>query len=64
VRDGLLHGELDLPLWRGRTLDAIGDLESDADPPAARAAWTAAFELFRRIGAPEAAALESKLCLL
>ena len=53
--------ELDLPLWRGRTLEAIGDLEADADPPAARAAWTAALELFRGIGAPEAVAVEARL---
>jgi tetratricopeptide (TPR) repeat protein len=47
--------ELDLPLWRGRTLEAIGDL--DGDP----AAWAAALELYRRVAAPEAAALEAKL---
>jgi hypothetical protein len=45
----------DMPLWRGRTLEAIGDL--DADP----AAWAAALELYRRVDAPEAAALEAKL---
>jgi DNA-binding SARP family transcriptional activator/tetratricopeptide (TPR) repeat protein len=54
--------ELDLPIWRARTLETIGDIRAgQGQHEQAMADWRSALEIYRSLQAPEAAPLAQRI---